>query len=252
MANPPMLLSTALLDRGFLVEKVGENIYLTDNACLRTTVAGYRNLRLETDQALLAHTLKQLDLGALLPCEMPGRAYRLSAADHALSTQQLELLFAPRHVRQEAGYTHWEAKLKVIKKRHHVAKVHLVELDTHIALLVKALSAASCATWSSCDGHDEGRPYPLHVAIVGRVNVAWARYLFESAQSTGLDLTNLQFNQRDELRETESSLHSPQRDLRRIRTQAIRLGRFIYENRLKFRAERLDWLSRYESTLTDT
>lgn len=88
------------------------------------------------------------------------------------------------------------------------------------------------------------------MAIVGPVNVAWARYLFESAQSAGLDLTSLQFNQRDELRETECSLHSPQRDRRQVREQAIRLGRFNYENRLKFRAERVDWLSRYENTLT--
>lgn len=34
MADAPILLSTALLDRGFLVEKAGDDIYLTDNACL--------------------------------------------------------------------------------------------------------------------------------------------------------------------------------------------------------------------------
>lgn len=250
MADSPILLSTALLDRGFLVEKVYDDIYLTDNACLYARIVGPDNRRLRSDQELLTSTLQQLDLGSLLPCEMPGRAARLSAPDQPLSPQQLELLFSPRHVRQEAGYARWEARLKVLKKRQHVAKVYLEALDTHIALLVKALSAASCATWSSCDGHDKGRAHPLHVSFVGPVNLAWAQYLFASALSAGLDFPDLQFNQDEELSETESSLQSPQRDLRRVREQAIRLGRFIYENRLKFRAERLDWLSRYENTLT--
>lgn len=52
--------------------------------------------------------------------------------------------------------------------------------------------------------------------------------------------------QGDTLREHQSSLESDRRDLSKVRRQAIVLGRYLYANRRRLRAERLSWAEHYQ------
>ena len=69
MSDLSTLLSSALLDRGFLIETNGQDIYLTDNAFLREDHGGSRRRQQvghdQADSEFLREMLAQLDLGGL-------------------------------------------------------------------------------------------------------------------------------------------------------------------------------------------
>lgn len=72
-----------------------------------------------------------------------------------------------------AGWYGW----KYFIKRNHGPKIKTFVLETGVALLVKAISAAGIVTDVSCDGH--GRRAP-RIFFCGKQNAAWFKLIFES------------------------------------------------------------------------
>ncbi|ETI69451.1 hypothetical protein [Neobacillus vireti] len=61
-------------------------------------------------------------------------------------------------------------------KRNHGPKINTFVLETGVALLVKAISAAGMVTDCSCDGH--GRRAPM-ISFCGKYNAAWFHLLYQ-------------------------------------------------------------------------
>lgn len=256
MTDLTFFLSSALLDRGFLIETVGQDIYLTDNAYLHDYKSGSRrSLQGGHDQAdseFLREMLEQLDLGGLKKTSSGNRPLRLDACDQRLAPWQVAKLFRSQHVQQESGYNLFQARPSNFKRREHGQKISVAVLDTHIALLVKGLSAAGCFTYSACEGHENhavtGR-LPLHVGLVGEVSTAWALQLLAEASMAGIETPDL-LMQGDMLRENQASVASEQRDLHKVRQQAVALGRYLYSHRQQLRSKRLSWAEHYQPLVT--
>ena len=252
-------LSSALLDRGFLIETIGQDIYLTDNAYLHDYKSSSRlSLQGGHDQAdsdFLRKMLEQLDLGGLKKTSSANRPLRLDACDQRLAPWQVDKLFRSRHVRQESGYNLFEARPSNFKRRVHGQKISVAVLDTHIALLVKGLSAVGCFTYSACEGHENHAvtgSLPLHVGLVGEASTAWALQLLADANMAGVVMPDLHI-QGDMLRERQASVDSEQRDLEKVRQQAVALGRYLYTHRQRLRSKRLLWAEQYQlSVAQDT
>ena len=256
MSDLTTSLSSALLDRGFLVETIGQEIYLTDNAYLHDyNDRSRRSLQIGHDQAdseFLREMLGQLDLGGLKKTSFATRPLRLDAHDQRLVSWQVDKMFSSRHVRQESGYNLFEARASNFKRRVHGQKISVAVLDTHIALLVKGLSAVGCFTYSACEGHEYHAvtgSLPLHVGLVGEGSIAWALQLLADAKMAGIELPDLHI-QGDMLRELQASVGSEQRDLEQVRRQAVALGRYLYTNRHRLRSKRLLWAEHYQPAVT--
>jgi hypothetical protein len=249
-------LSSALLDRGFLIETVGQDIYLTDNAYLHDYKSGSR-LSLpaghdQSDSEFLREMLEQLDLGGLKRTSSANRPLRLDAGDQRLAPWQVEKLFCSRHVQRESGGNLFEVRPSNFKRRMHGQKISVAVLDTHVALLVKGLSAVGCFTYSACEGHENHAVtdrLPLHVGLVGEVSTAWALQLLAEANMAGIETPDL-LMQGDMLRENQASVASEQRDLHKVRQQAVALGRYLYNHRQQLRSKRLSWAEQYQPLVT--
>lgn len=235
MSILPML-SAVLLERGFLIKTSGQQIYLTDNACLPGQPSHYPSY--PTDLELLEQALKLIGVDNGL------RRTYLVAKDQCLTASQVKKLFDMRqHVQSESGGNLRAESPRNFQRYSHGQKVPLALLDAHVALLAKGLSAAGCTTYSACDGHLDhpilGRQ-PLHVSLYGVGHTTWAHRLLEDARAAGLDLPDLHI-QGDTLCERPESVESGQRNLICVWDQAIALGRHLYDNRQRLRDERLNW-----------
>ena len=80
-----------------------------------------------------------------------------------------------------AGWRTW----KYFSKRNHGPKISVFSLETGVAPLIKALSAAGIVTICSCDGHGKSNP---KIWFCGRQNAIWFNILFQAAKEH-LDLT---------------------------------------------------------------
>lgn len=256
MSDLSSFLSSALLDRGFLIETIGQDIYLTDNAYLYDYNGGSRHsLHVGRDQAdseFLRELLEELDLGGLKKTSSAILPLRLDAHDQRLTPWQVEKLFCSRHVQRESGGNLFEVRPNNFKRRVYGQKISVAVLDTHIALLVKGLSAVGCFTYSACEGHENHAMWgnrPLHVGLIREANLAWAEQLLADANMAGIETPDL-YIQGDMLREVQVSLDSEQRDLHKVRQQAVALGRYLYTNRQQLRTKRLFWAEQYQPPVT--
>ncbi len=242
-------LSSALLARGFFVDLVGSDIYLTDNAYLRKTE--HRAKRsLPDDAQFLAATLKRLGLGSLIETGNSALPFKLSHPDGILPAGQLLALFNYEHVRRKDRYPYGAEDHYLFRASIHGFKIPIAALDSRIALLVKALSATGCFTFSSCDGYPipgpHDGPLSLHVLLAGEINTAWAAYMLNEAIKAGLQLSLLVLDYDcDYLGENLTEQTLATRKLAGARAQAIELGRFLYRNRLLFRQQRGRWAETY-------
>lgn len=226
-----LLLSHALLQRGFLVETVDGQIYLTNNAYVR------HDLDLQ-----LLHTLLEQ---AQITCNVPGRTHARCTSQHlyahigpdcAISDTQYTSLFQPEHCARESFRSTWRPTgQQQFYRRSTACKLPLSQLDAHIGLLVKALSAVGTYTACSC----AGRPgEPLYVQFDDDINSRWATQLLAYARRDGLALPDMQIAGLL-LCEREASCKSADRRLDEVRTQAIALGEYLYLKREGIRRERL-------------
>ncbi len=247
----PMMLSAALLARGFLVELVGDDIYLTDNAYLLQN-KDKRNQAFPDDADFLAATMQRLNLGVLEKTGEPTRPFRLTQPDQIIRSQDLTTLFTYKHVWRKECYPYGAEDPYLFRTSIHGFKLPTASLDPHVALLVKALSATGCFTFSSCDGYCVGDtlngPSPLYVSLAGEINTAWAQRMFNQALDAGIQLPDLQLDRpNDYLGEFLTKEAVATRELGSVRRQAIELGRFLYINRFLFRRLRNQWVEAYRS-----
>ncbi|MFG3454864.1 hypothetical protein [Stutzerimonas stutzeri] len=245
--NRPMKLSTALLARGFLVDLVDEEIYLTDNACLSQSKYSY-NWRCHDDWGFLTATLRRLRLGTLIRTGESARPFRLSQPEQVLNEQKLSSLFTYQHVPSRPLYPDGADDPDVFRERPYGLKIPIAGLDSHVALLVKALSAVGCFTHSSCDGYQLDGPYgspaSLYVSLAGEISTEWARYLINQAISAGANLPDLFIAEHEDYSgtiTTEEDVAATR--LACTRRQAIELALFIYNNRFLLRQQRIQWIN---------
>ena len=225
-----LLLSDALLQRGFLVETVDGQIYLTNNAYVRH----------DLDLQFLRTRLEQ----AHIPCNTPSSAdpyhakqhlYACIGPDGPISDAQHASLFQPEHCARESYRSAWwPSGWQQFSRRNTACKLPLSTLDAHIGLLVKALSAVGAYTACSCAGRP-GRP--LYVEFDDHINSRWAAQLLARARRDGLALPDMQIAG-PLLREREASCNSVDRRLDEVRAQAIALGAYLYQEREGIRGER--------------
>jgi hypothetical protein len=86
-----------------------------------------------------------------------------------------QILWYPARNHESSSGDGWYG-WKYFIKRNHGPKINTFVLETGVALLVKAISAAGIITDVSCDGH--GRRAPL-IYFCGKQNAAWFKLLFE-------------------------------------------------------------------------
>lgn len=247
----PMKLSAALLARGFLVDLVDDEIYLTDNACLSQSKYSY-NWRCHDDWGFLTATLRRLRLGTLIRTGESARPFKLSQPEQVLNEQKLTSLFTYQHVPSRPLYPDGADDPDVFRERLYGLKIPIAGLDSHVALLVKALSAVGCFTYSSCDGYQVDGPYgspaSLYVSLAGEVSTEWARYLINQAISAGAYLPDLLIAEHEDYSgtiTTEQDVAATR--LACTRRQAIELALFIYNNRFLLRQQRIQWINDFRS-----
>jgi len=192
----PVTLSSALLARGFLVDLIGNDIFLTDNACLHGSGPEFRRTY-PSDAVFLAITLSRIGLDGLSRTNDPVRPFKLIHGDQILTDSQVSTLFDHEHVQRQASYLSDMEAPYYFRRRLHGIKVPTSVLDPHVALLVKALSATGCFSFSSCDGHEPDGPcgtMPLEVSLVGEMSTAWAKHMLAQAAGAGIQFSELRLN----------------------------------------------------------
>lgn len=247
----PIKLSAALLARGFLVDLVGDDIYLTDNAYLPRSKYS-SSWRFPDDEDFLTATLQRLDLGTLIRTGDSARPFRLSQPEQILDDQKLTSLFTHHHVSSGVLYPYGADDSDVFRVRAHGLKMPTASLDSHVALLVKALSAVGCFTHSSCDGYQVDGPYgcptPLYVSLAGEISTEWARYLISQAIGAGAHLADLFIAEHEDYSGTITTEEDvAAKRLACTRRQAIELGWFLYNKRFLLRQQRIQWIKGYRS-----
>ncbi|HZW13920.1 MAG TPA: hypothetical protein VFF81_12110 [Noviherbaspirillum sp.] len=241
------MLSDALLERGFLVEKIGTRIYLSDNAVLRPVQNRDFPGEVPSDKAFLESLLRSIDCGALEVSDRPGLPFRLTAPERKLVPEQREILFRYREIGGEAGCIPVKNAWNRFRTYPLGVKVPLAVLESHVAILTKALSAVGCNTFSACEGH-AGRN-GLQIDFKGTPQGAWAAYLLDDAVRAGLDLPDLRAGQRclSALPACSGGAPAPgqewdPRHVMRVQAQAVALGVHLYRERQRLRNERLQWI----------
>ncbi|MBK59576.1 MAG: hypothetical protein CML01_12330 [Pseudomonas sp.] len=248
LLSHPVMLSSALLARGFLVDLIGKEIFLTDNACLHGSEPGFRRTY-PSDAVFLAITLSRIGLDGLSRTDDPVRPLKLIHGDQMLTDSQVSALFDHKHVQRQTSYLSDMEAPYYFRRRLHGIKVPTSVLDPHVALLVKALSAAGCFSFSSCDGHESDAPcgaMPLEVSLVGEMSTAWAKHMLAQAAGAGIQFSELRLNYGSWcLEEHLTAAGLETRELVLVRRQAIELGQFLYSNRLRLRQERIRWMETF-------
>jgi hypothetical protein len=240
------MLSTCLLQRGFLIETKGHEIYLTDNAFLGVSSDVDDRRHAPTDVELLLRKLHSLNCGRLEPSSQAGLPYRVSIPDRTLTPAQRAVLFPEMPIRVEAGYLLRDDSWNRFQKHQFGRKVPVAWIEAHVALLVKALNAVGCRTWSACEGHQESGE--LHVSLFTNGHPQWAKYLLDDARSAGHALPDLEVD--GSTLGSRSLEHLPSDDqpenraiwLDRVREQAITFGMYLYQNRQRLRNDRHNWI----------
>ena len=210
------LLFDILLARGFLVELNDDQLSLSDNALLKSSK--YQSM-FDTnihDGLFLEKLLEVSDLGEVK------RNYVIDP-NQPISKEKVRRLFKSKHVTGESGYLNYKQRWNQFKFEHGV-KIPTSVLDTHVAILVKAFSAAGCNTYSSC----EGKTDESCISFVGSYHEKWGGMIIEETTS------NLQLEQ-DWSFQSGSLTVSSNNSLNHVWKELILVGIAIYENRKKFR-----------------
>jgi|GEM_PF-4755763 len=267
-----LLLSQQLLRRGFLIETEGRRIYLTDNAytrCIRRKRPEYCFLeediipvnfvsvdahkpftsdrdyeeRAFSDVELLQILLDRLHLGELVSTGQRNRPWQLSCDDQELHSRKMALLFNWPVIQSEAWWANMEKSIDWFKERPHDLKVPLCILEAHIALLVKALSSVGCGVWASCEGHRSDDQ--VFVYLKGTIHGLWAKYLIQDAAQ--FNVIGMHLIRKETLFKlsTIPQANSDSEALTRSRQQAMDFGVHVYQNRIRLRSERQQWLQQF-------
>lgn len=264
-----------LLRRGFLVEKEGDRIFLTNNAYLKTSrwrkpetlffesdeipfdhvsSSAVRpdfwpcpyDRRAPADQEVLQHLLARIGDPAMTFLGNEHRAWALSMRDRELHPHEVEALFRWPAIRSESWNDSRYCGRTWGLKRGHAPKVPLALMEAHIALFVKAFSAVGCWIWVSCEGHEDER---LPICVIGDgPHTRWARHLMKDVEAAGLGGLRMVRPQHycALVPDTADFRRAPKdlAELEAMRRCYMDIGEYVYENRYRLREERAVWARR--------
>ncbi|OLS40814.1 hypothetical protein [Bacillus sp. MRMR6] len=154
-------LAHALKLRGFLISQMDDHIYFSRG-------------NHEAELPELIEMFKTVNIAV----KVDGR--KIYLLDGNLNKTDLDQLIW-YSVQQESGGGNGWRSWRYFITRDHGPKVNTFILETGVALLVKALSAAGIVTVMSCDGHGQGRPF---ITLCGKQNAIWFGILFDEMKDT--------------------------------------------------------------------
>ncbi|MCM3767716.1 hypothetical protein [Neobacillus niacini] len=153
-------LANALRLRGFLLQKMDDHIYIEK---------GNPN----QDLVNLVEMFREVGISMKLDDR------KIYLLDDDIDERDLHNIIWYKASNHEAGggsgWSYW----KYFIKRNHGPKINTFVLETGVALLVKALSAAGIVTISSCDGHGKRSPF---IVFCGRHNAVWFQILLDEVE----------------------------------------------------------------------
>lgn len=150
-----------LCARGFLLERVGSEIVISDNSHADDTRC--------LDEILRTYEVGQVCGDVVLIYDMDN------------SQRLLQLFEGGQPIRQEmcCNYYDW----RYFSRRVHGFKVPTINLEPYIARYIKAISSAGLLTYSCCDGnHGEKESY-VRIGFSGYPNIMWHRFLWQEYYS---------------------------------------------------------------------
>lgn len=119
---------------------------------------------------------------------------KIYVQEQLIDPEQLEkIIWYPARNHEAGGGNGWYS-WRYFSRREHGPKINTFVLETGVALLTKALSAAGFVTISSCDGH--GKRAPL-IAFSGKHNAAWFQVIFQQ------QFHDTEFNYKWDLKNTD-------------------------------------------------
>ncbi|WP_066069768.1 hypothetical protein [Neobacillus soli] len=150
-------LANALEMRGFLVKQIDNYIYFSLGNS-------------EGELALLESLLSSLNFNF----KIGGR--KIFIYDEEIGNDTLkQIIWYPSRNHETDSGNGWYSWRYFIK-RNYGPKINTFVLETGVALLVKAISAAGMVTDCSCDGHGQRAPF---ISFCGKYNAAWFQLLFQ-------------------------------------------------------------------------
>lgn len=150
-------LAKVLESRGFLITLNEDHIYFSK---------GNENREL--------HYIKEMFNELNLNVRFEDR--KIYLMDNIIPTETLKnILWYPPHNHEAGGGSGWRS-WKYFSKRNHGPKINTFSLETGVARLVKAISAAGIVTICSCNGHERHSPV---IHFCGHHNAIWFEVLLD-------------------------------------------------------------------------
>jgi hypothetical protein len=151
-------LARVLESRGFLLTLKEDHLYFSKGNADRET-------------GLLKEMFTDLNLNARV------EGQQIYLIDENIPQDTLDKILWYRARNHEAGGGDGRRMWKYFIKRNHGPKINTFSLETGVARLVKALSAAGIITICSCNGHRLRSP---EIHFCGKHNAIWFEVLFET------------------------------------------------------------------------
>ena len=172
--EPIFLLKELLLKRGFLVELVTYNeqihLILSDNSyVLNRTIDDKEKRNVITDAEYLIQLCKSINICI----DLSDIRNMKILWNGIIDSEFINNLFASFVVQREMQ-TPYHKKTSYFINHIRGKKIPLCQLESGIALLIKALSSIGIDTWSSCDGHGNGN---AGVCFAGELYSLWCDFV---------------------------------------------------------------------------
>lgn len=161
--------------RGFLLDKNGGEIYVSNNSYLK------ERDEIKIDVEYLDEILKKYNLGMVEDNHIiinNTQNYRLMEEEFSENKNRI-----PR----EMIHYYYEETWKYFKTRKHGYKAGVCLLEPFIARYVKAASACGVIIYGSCDGNHNNQDYAF-LQISGKPSIIWHQLIWENCLSNRYDI----------------------------------------------------------------
>lgn len=199
-----------LLCRGFLLEKKGNQWYLSDNSH-------------EKDISDINQILQKYKIGEI-------NKRRLVIWDNT-NVDILKDLFDCEYQKSFETVSN-ERSWQWFRRREHGYKVSTMDLEPFVALYVKAISACGIETYFSCDGNNH-RDFAIEIGMNGLPNVFWHKLIWVKILN---DKFNLPWEKEYQYIGLDSNKFT-------YYTELNRAALYLYDNRKLFRQMKKEVMS---------